>query len=88
MNYEQRDPNVTYKVVSLNVQPLDYVVTAHPDFQFYSNKSMFRWDTLPEWMRDGILKLDLAGNNVNITGFGEKRGDTYWFRSAMHEEWK
>ncbi len=62
---------------------LEYSVIKYPDYiePNYSH-TLFRYDALPEWIQDGMRKLDLAGSGVTVPYFGIKYGHEYWFKSV------
>lgn len=40
-------------------------------------------ETLPEWMRQGMRLLDVAGSGYEVDGVGKRVGDTYWLTKTI-----
>ena len=86
-----RDPHSTYKVKHeplVMPDALNYSVTRYHDEGWVNatGAGMYRYDALPEWIRDAMRKLDVAGDGTIVPYFGLKRGDTYWMYSKHYYE--
>lgn len=71
-----RDDHTTYRIAIGN--PL-WVITSYRPSDYITDCG-YRFDALPDWMREGIQLLDVAGSGVVIEPIRAKRtGDQYWF---------
>ena len=87
----KRDPQTSYRVEvtwPVGSDLLTFHVTIYPPAdseKAVSVGSVYREDSIPEWMRIAIDMLDMAAveGNALIPFFGSKAGNVYWFHAQQ-----
>ena len=87
----KRDPQTSYRVEvtwPVDTDLLTFHVTIYPPAnseKSVSVGSVYREDSIPEWMQIAVDMLDMAAvdGNALIPFFGSKAGNVYWFHAQQ-----